>query len=1153
MEKKIRGISQGDFERDFPLPAFEPERIEEICTEGYDYEGSLVISGQRDASISGIIYSSSPYVTLKEPEFSGQRTSIAYTVHISGFFPGEKIEGHFTIVSDGYENTLPYVFTVEERPVFLNGKKIQDLKEFAEAAEKDQDQAAEVFASSDFRNLLVRHFYDTYLSYRAITAEMGFTRLALESFLTANGLKEAVNIHVFPENLFFFSINGDARESFRITRNTEGYIKLRFEVPEDSFMVLEKTEATDQDFFGGTLEVPFFIKKDRLHQGVNLTTLRIIGNGFYITRPVTASTYGRGEKPHAERLKRKQIIASAMNSYLDFRLRKADETFFLKSAREASSYFLDQDPSDCFALCYLTMAEIVAGEKKEAFLNIKRLKELIADKTSFEWAFLLYLCTLLDSDEEYIDRITEEIEQIQELHPDDSRIFWFLLFLRKRYVKAPLEKLRDIRQWIVRGVNSPVLYAEALDMLNAYPYMTGQLDSFSLSVLRFGLRRDALSKNLIPSVCECIYDLKTFSDGVYGLASELYQRFMDHSLLEAIVSFLLRTRCIGKKYLIWYKRGIETGLNLTGLFECYLYSVDDLSMDMLPRMLTMYFAYENDLPDDKREFLYANVITYKEKRPSVYEVYLKQIERFAIEKLKEGKISDNLAIIYKDMYTRGFLDKDLLSILKSLKNSIKLICMTEESGELYIFTRKDSIPKKRILRDHYAIIDIDDQEYFPVLVTPGGVLFGNDAFYTERLFPELTDNSEPVSDDGESEIVFAMSPEADWGYRTRFFMDIDPARLKEQGSLVATFSYEKGDLKKFPPQESAFIIRNLICQGKTDEAYSAIKEINALNIADNQLLSLASSICRQRKEDEEEDGFLTSLLSYLLGRLLFNDDSLAYLCRFYKGPTSQMLVLYKYARAREADVRDLCGRIITQMIYEEGNEPVISQVYKSLVSLGGDEELKRAYLTYYSDRYIRGFPSETEDGFFDEIEEDFRRSEINRTMKTALLMHYSALDSLSDQQMENATTLLTENLLAGRYFAFYKKLDISLVVKNGIYERMIIEYRGDPFDTLEIRLSSPDGREKTAQMTEVYDGIYVYTFIMFQGERVSYSIRSLQGDIRKEGQIMDQDYIEEIADSRFGRLGAIYKDQHSGSDALKQDVEDYIRIDVSENDLFSMV
>lgn len=1150
MQNKILRTAQGDFEREFPMPSSEPEKIEQNGTEGTDIGGILRIYNTEGETLSGRIYSSNPYVTVAGSEFEAADTSISYNAHTSGFYHGERIEGYFTIVTDGYEVRIPYRFIIDERPLVVAGHQITDLTAFADIASSDPQEALQVFASDGFRTFIVRHFPDVYLSYKAVTSSMGFTRLALESFLTENNLKDSIHIHIFPDNLSFYSISDDVRESFRITRNTEGYVSLRFSTDDNSFIELGRTEATDADFFGGTLEIPFFIRKDRLHEGINQTRLYITGNGLSVEKIVTASTYGRGEVVHEKHREREKVIVKALNSYLDFRLRKTDTQEFLNGATEACEYFLNENPSDYFALCYRTMAQIVAGQRKQALTTISMLKEMIEDKDSFEWAFLLYLCTLLDPADEYIDAITSEIEQIQQVHPDDARIFWFLSFLRKKYINAPLERLRDLRQWIIRGVSSPVFYAEACDMLNSYPYMIGQFDSFSLSVLRFGIRRDAIGKQVIPSVCECLSDLKTYSDAVFDFVGRLYDRFMDTDLLEAVVAYLLRTRCIGTEYLVWYKRGIEAGLNLTGLFESYIYSVDEDDAEMLPRMLVMYFAYDNTLPDDRKEFLYANVVMYQQKRPSVYETYLRQIERFAIEKLRNRMIDDNLAVIYSDLYKRGFFDRDLLSDLYSMRNAVKIICMPEESGELYIFTRRKKDPLRTMLTKHYVVCDLSDEEFVPILVSPDGVFYSKDDFHYEKMLPEVAADHN-VTDDipFEDQLAAVQGDDYDPVYRDYFF---SKATEKDLRSLYATLPSDvvsADSMTGMEPEQASFIISSLIESGRCDEAYDVIHEVNAFNVPDNLLLRLSTVEC----EKNEEDPFLISLCSYLLEKLLSNADTLSYLSTWYYGPTENMISLFRYANARECDVRDLSERIIIQTIYEERDDSPVRKIYDIYLRLSPDSDVAAAYQSYLSDRYIRDVSDDISSGFFEESEEYISRGEnVNASVKNALLKYYSTSGTLSDDRMRVAERLLHDNMMSNVYFAFYKKLDLRLIVRSGIYERTIIEYRSDPGRTYSISLDAVDGRI-SEDMNEVYDGIYIFSILLFRGEKIQYQITDSAGEVVSDGTVTNHDYLLEVKDSRFGRLGNIYEETKDRKDTARKDINDYIRLDVSLKDLFSMV
>ncbi|MDD6551401.1 MAG: DUF5717 family protein [Lachnospiraceae bacterium] len=1139
MKEKILNLTEGEFERNFPEPLSDTDRIEKSGTEGHDIAGSIRIYTDSDLPLEGEVFSSNPYVTVEQKDFNGMDFILDFTAHTAGFYPGEKIEGAFTAVTDGYNLRVPYSFTVTEKYPVAPDRQIKTLEDLYELEKNDRRQAVSVFSSEDFRKLLIRHFPDSLLSYRALTGTMGFTQETLESFLCENGLKDRIKLHVFPAELNYYAVNEDMKESFRITRNTDGYVSLAFEVPEDSFISLGKTEATDQDFYGGTLEVPFFIKSSMLHKGVNQTSLTISGNGIRIKKEVRVSTYGKNEEVYKESRERKKVICDGMKGYLDFRLRKTDTAAFLKSATDTAEYFLNQNPADLSALLYRTMAQIVAGEKQKALVTIAMLKEMITDHKSYEWAFLLYLCTLMDPEEGYIDRITAEIESIEK-EEDDARIFWFLLFLRKEYTENPLKRLSDIRKWINRGNYSPVLYAEAFDVINAYPQYIGQLDSFSLSILRFGQRNGVISKEVVPFVSECLYDLKDFNPGVFDFVGKLYDRYDDDMLLQAIVSYLLRNRCIGKKYAIWYKRGIEVDLNLTGIYENYMYCVDEEDTGMLPQLLLMYFSYENnELSEEKKEYLYANVIMYKERRSDIYEAYKSQTERFAIEKLQEGKIDDFLSVIYRDLYKRDFFDEELKKKLYDLKDSLKVFCLSQDSGKLSIYTDRLKKPFVTDLRNHSAIIRIRDKNFFTVLTNQNGVFSDKELFYTEKLLPELSEDIE--ENEGADLYISSVTDEA--------FAD----------RIIAENDYDLVSIDDIPddiilqnrrPEVVTFILRHLIEDDRTDLAFSLMKEVNGFKVPENELLHLATQEC----EKEEPDEFLCGLSVWLLDHYLSNKVTLDYLCRNYEGPTSELICVFKYAKARGCDVSALAGRIIEQMIFEEGDYTDIADVFTSYRIVHPDMNLVRAYLTYFSDRYVRDEKAETDDDFFKVIKDMYVSDHsINASLKTALLKYYSSLGSLKPEQMKTAEELLCDDLLEGRYFSFYKKMDIKLIREFGLYERVFTETRGTPGKVLRAYFYPGTDKEFSQDMEEVYDGIYITSMILFRGETADYVIKDETGKQVARGTVVNQNYPDSGTKSRFGLINEISEEEKSSDSALSDSIKEYIRLDLSSDDLFSMV
>ena len=186
MKEKIQRLAEGEFERSFPKPAAEPASIVKSGSEGRDIDGSLRIYTESDTPLEGEICSSNAYVTVEQSDFSGREISLYFCAHTAGFCPGIKLDGHFTVITDGYNLTIPYSFTVTEKyPETVSGE-IRELSDLYELEKNDRRSAVSVFASDDFKRLLKRHFQEAFLSYRALTGTMGYTPMALESFLCEN-------------------------------------------------------------------------------------------------------------------------------------------------------------------------------------------------------------------------------------------------------------------------------------------------------------------------------------------------------------------------------------------------------------------------------------------------------------------------------------------------------------------------------------------------------------------------------------------------------------------------------------------------------------------------------------------------------------------------------------------------------------------------------------------------------------------------------------------------------------------------------------------------------------------------------------------------------------------------------------------------------
>ena len=358
------------------------------------------------------------------------------------------------------------------------------------------------------------------------------------------------------------------------------------------------------------------------------------------------------------------------------------------------------------------------------------------------------------------------------------------------------------------------------------------------------------------------------------------------------------------------------------------------------------------------------------------------------------------------------------------------------------------------------------------------------------------------------------------------------------------------DLKDRDLPVVSFYLRTLIERERLDQAFALMKEVYAFNVPENQLLHLSTGLCREAGEDK----FLVSLSAWLIAHYLSNEVTLDYLCKYYKAPTKELISVFKYANARGLDVSNLSERILEQEIYEEGDYPETGDIFMSCRLVHPDNELNKAALTYFSDRYVLGKTLNPDDEFFKLIKDAYvSDNNINASVKTALLKHYSTMGTLKPNELSVARELLTENVLNGTYFSFYKKMDIRLVREFGLYERVFIETKADFGQQLTAVLYPGEENEKILDMDEVYDGIYITSLVLFRGESAWYEIRDEKGERLGSGSASNQDYPDGVVKSRFGLINEISEEEKAGDEALSECLKEYLKLDISSDDLFSMV
>ncbi|MCR4673607.1 MAG: DUF5717 family protein, partial [Lachnospiraceae bacterium] len=609
MRKRIWRMSEDKFDDVAPIIEFHNDKLELFGFEDENFESFFDIHSVNGVKVRGMVYSSNPYVVVLNPQFDDVDAKIRFKTTHNGFRAKDELKGEFYITANQVVKVLPYTISFDKKYPVVNEMEIRSLRDFSSLAKSNFTEALHLFSTNKLDMVMKNESLMNRLYYGGFKSTQ-ISPLHLEEFLVATKQKDRCRFDVKEESLSFYNISENQKESVHISKNTWGYVEFKVTCEAD-FITIEKENINSEFFLGNNLELSFYIHKERLHGGINEATIIFEGLDNRKEVSIICSLYEKDANRNALSISEKKDRYELSKLYVDYRLKKMTTGDWTTKSIELLNKLIELHPENYMYPLQKTQALIVNKQRQDALWLISDLKRDIEDKKSVEWAYLLYLCTLLEQEDNYVNKLTEEIEVIFKDHPEDVRVFWFLLFLREEYVKDSRRKLLAIKQWVDAGVNSPYLYIEAYQIYLQDPFLLTELNGFSLKILNWAAKHGQISVNLAVSFQELLPDEKEYNDLVFMLAKRIYDRYPEKELLFSIISYLLKNNKVGEKYFSWYAKAVEKELKLTGLFEAYILSLPGNYGERLPEMVTLFFRYENRLPVDKKAMIYANVINYK--------------------------------------------------------------------------------------------------------------------------------------------------------------------------------------------------------------------------------------------------------------------------------------------------------------------------------------------------------------------------------------------------------------------------------------------------------------------------------------------------------------------------------------------------------------
>ena len=1178
---RIGQIAAGRFNGTKPILAFSEETIDLSVIEGRSEAGSFVIESTNQIKICGIVYSTNPRMECLNPHFEGEKVRIRYQFNSKGLTEGDVCEGKFVIVCNQIEYSLSFCARITRLYAEASTGAVKSLDDFTRLAASNWDEAYHLFYNRNFLNTIP---YDNV--YERLTYE-GFACARpsgqnMEEFLIGVNKKQPVSISVDKSEEIFMASKEPQSGCFTITKDNWGYTEIRLRT-DCEFIKLSKPVLTLDDFIGKTYLYEYIIDASAMHAGRNFGRIYIDGVYQSFTIDITAGVRDDDGSISDIAVTKdiKECMVGIMELYTSFRLKRIVTGVWANETISILNHLHALVPDEHMYELMKAQAFIINRQRQEAKWIIDDFKHTNPDKKAPIWGYYLYLMTLLEREPSYIDNMTHEVELIFYENPDSVLLFWVLLFLRDQYFDDSAGKLKDIKYWVLRGCSSPYLYIEAYYLISQDPYLIKELSVFELRILSWAVKKKALTKDLAGAIFEAVDLAGGFDNRVYELLTAAYEICPEAEYVGIICSYLIKGHKNDTCFHKWFELGIENKLRLTGLYESYLLTMDDRQISPVPKIIQMYFSFDNKLPYRKLAVLYNNIIAAKETEPEVYHKYRKAMGRFAMDQAQLRHIDDNLAVLYEDMLELGFINEELSAAFSDIIYTHKLIVFDKRIVRAIIYQNEMKEPQIVPVTDQCAYFELFSNDYVILFEDSRGYRYVKSISYRlQRLmdaekyldrcislspdrpqyivshFKHVRDYSDFTKDDlklfkpvfySES---FSDSYKAVMGYRILKY-----CQLHDYEDYVRPF-LQSINFDTLQKDARKYLIDMLVANRLYEKAYDMSMEYGI------DMLAAASQVvlCENAlKVQHVDDDFMVQLAISAFKTGKYSDLVLKYLCENYTGPTDELINLWHAADKFSISSMKLDERILEQGIYTQIEPEKISDIFMEYYKRAGNEKLILAYISLVAHGYLHSGGCKA-DFIFDIIEKRFIGNRtLNDACQLALLKHFAEITDITQAELEIEDTLLKYYIYNNMYFDFFARLDYRLLEKYFLYDKAFLQYESTPGTHVVLHYSrDEDGEEFNSEdMVEMYDGIYVKTFVIFFGELIRYYITEEHDnsiEVKESNRLTCSNIPGDNDHSRYNLINEmIISDTLSDETTLKSNIDEYKRLDAATKQLFKLI
>lgn len=1120
MQDITERILEGKFNSGVRSLDFSNPVIEVTLHEGETYDGSFFINGPENQVIEGTVSSSRLRMKCLTECFAGNGEEIAYSFDSAGMREGDSFKGEFRIISNQGEYYVPYEIKITADTMNSSLGNVKNLFHFANLARTDWSEAVSLFYSQGFEEILRgadRQYYTTYEGLAGGNKQ----GQKVEEFLLE--IKKKQKAEFFVEESEIRLNNPIDGEECRIVinRNGWGYSDLLIEHDGD-FIILEKDILREEDFLGNCVRLPFYISKEKLHGGRNLGMIYL--SNPYVQLAVKVVVFERVgiARISGIRLQKKHALMELMQYYEAFRTKRISTASWLKETRTLVDKLNEMDDKEPAFKLYQVQLLITEERYNEADWLLNKIDEMLSgDFEPTLYCYYLYLTTLINRQDNYIDEVAAQVERIFAQYADNWRIAWLLLYLSEDYSKSPSRKWLILEEQFRQGCKSPVIYVEAWNLIMTNPTLLMRLDSFEMQVLSYATKRELLTPGMIEQIVYLAQKQKGYDKQLFFVLKGCYKALPSDDVLQIICTLLIKGNVTETYAFPWYEKGIERELRITRLYEYYMMSIKLDDNKVIPKIVLMYFAFDSNLDSIHNAFLYAYVLKNRGQYPEIYDSYREQIERFMISQILKGRNNQWLAYLYKNLITPVMITQETAQgLVKALfvqhlhvhRNNIRKVIVVYEkecaevvypvSGQdIYIpiygndfrLLLEDSRQNRFCREEEYILERLLIPDKLAMMIAP---LTSNEIHFNLWLCQqgkELADITEGniayMKSIAESEFVVEDIRKEIRMHLVQYYYDHD--RMRELDDCLAAL--EPADIKT---NSFALCVQFMVIRGMYEKAYEWIKNRDGEGVEAKIIVRLCSRLISM--EGMREDAIMTALVYRAFTAGKYDENLLNYLCLYFTGTVKEMRDIWKAAEAFGVDTYGLSERILLQMLYTGAFIGEKVTIFKKYVSGGAKIDLEIAFLAQCAyDYFVRD--KLTDKFILEDMQRVIERQEdIPLVCKLAYTKYYAENKQLIDERTSRCIFAFLRDLVAQKkYFPYFKDYTENITFMRQFADKSIVEYKTKEGSRAMIHyLIERDGNTEVEylkeEMQDMFGGVCAKQFILFFGERLQYYITEVE-------------------------------------------------------------